>query len=219
MLLRGSWVCGVLINGMKFTVAPTDRANQLLLLQGVPRSLLGGFTMDVTTALANLEIAGEKKSRVVLANQQRRWFQQVYKQLPLQPLIMVCASTEFYLQARRTGLVMFWRYLMFSLNYPKEFNNSRPLWHSLDASFRNPLLAAYQKGEHQAANLLILDNVYQDMPLVKLDKTRDLLQCFCDRPRLLLLHGIDPYNYCRQRLGVQANYIFNINRQLRREVI
>jgi len=204
---------------MQFTVAPSDKARQLLLLYGVPRSLLGNYKLDIASSLGNLEITGERRSRIVLVRQQRLWFRQIYQELPTQPKIIVCTSREFYLQARRVGLLLFWRYLEFSLNYPKEFANSRPVWYLPDLGFRNRLLEAYKAGEHDAANLVVIDNIYEDMPAIKLDKVRDLLQYLCDRPRLLIIHGTDPYNYCLQKLGVRPTQIFNFARQLRREIV
>src|ERR1700739_2287813 len=100
---------------MKFSLRPSDTARQLLLLQGVPRSLLGEFKLDLT-ALTNYTIVRETRDRIVLANRQRRWFRQIHQQLPLQPILGVCASTEFYLQARRAALILFCRYLQFSMN-------------------------------------------------------------------------------------------------------
>jgi hypothetical protein len=164
-------------------------------------------------------VARANRSRIILASRQQSWFRQIYQQLPLEPGIIVCTSQDFYLTARRAGLLLFWRYLSYSLNFPKEFNDSTPLWYAPDLGFRNRLVEAYQRGEYQQPNLIVLDNIYQDMPAIKVDKIHDALQIFCDRPCLLLVRGTDPYNYCLAKLGVRPNRMVNFARQLRREVV
>jgi hypothetical protein len=204
---------------MQFNISPSDKAKQLLLMHGVPRSLLNDFKVNIAKELGNLEIAQQQKNKIILASQQKRWFEQIYKQIDIDPAIIIISSTDFYLQARRTGLLLFWQYLSYSLNYPRDFKNSKPIWHLPDLSYKNNLLEAYHRGEHYKPNLLLIDSIYEDMPAIKVDKVHDLLQVFCDRPCILVIHGANPYNYCINRLGARPNKLLNFARQLRREIV
>lgn len=200
---------------MQLRFSPSDRARKLLLLHQVPRSLLSDFTLDIKRATVPLEIG----KRVVTNRQQARWFRRLYREHSLAPQLIICSSQEYYLTARRAGLLLFTQYLIASVNYPKTYASSRPLWHTTDLQFRNRLIEQYEAGQHQQPNLLVLDNLHADMGAVKRDKIHDILQVFCDRPRLLLLHSRTPFDFCRQQFGIRPNQIIHFDRQLQRSLV
>lgn len=205
---------------MQFNIHLSNKAKQFLLLHGAPTALLHPTRLNLSKTFSPINIKSNQRDKAISTQQQLTWFRHLYQHLPIEPRLIVSVSNDYYQQARLTGLILFWRYLQYSLNYPEIFDNSAPIWYipQLNFTAKTPL-DAYQQGQHRAANLLVIDGIYQDMPAIKLDKVHDILQLMADRPRLLLLRSRDPYNYCLDKLGVRPNIIFNFDRQLHRRII
>lgn len=200
---------------MRVNITPSGRSRQFLRMHGVPRALIRSTQFDLAKMLQPIEL----DKTLIRTKQQIDWFRTLFKETPIEPRIIVVYSADYFYLARAFGLLLFWRYLENSLNYPHEFANSAPFWHWLSLGYKDRLLEAEEKGEHSAPNLLLLDGLYDDMPATKVDKVHDILQIFCDRPVMLVLHTKDAYNYCIDRLGGRPNILFNLSRNLQRQVI
>lgn len=205
---------------MEIRFDPSRKARQLLSLHGVPASLLHAQQLSLKSSLSPFNIEQTNgRNRAVTPSQQLRWFRQIYDDVPTERNVVVFGSGEFYHQARVVGLSVFSRYLQYSLNYPHVFRHSRPVWYSPEAGFRSQLLVDYERGQHRAANLLLLDGIHEDMPISKIDKIHDVLRVMDDRPCVLLIHNRDPHKYCVERLGLRPNKLLFFARQAQRRVI
>lgn len=204
---------------MRFNIKISHKARQLLLLHGAPAAIVRPHTLDLSRTLSIAEINSGKINRAISSKKQLTWFKHLYQDLPIEPKIIISNSMDFYEQARIIGLLLFWRYLSYSLNYPDIFHASTPLWYIPEAGFNTTPQEQYRRGRHREPNLLVVDLIHDDMPAAKVDKVHDLLQTMCDRPRLLLIRSQQPYNYCLNKLGVRPNMLFNIERQVQRRII
>jgi hypothetical protein len=150
---------------------------------------------------------------LVPVDKQLRWFDRMRSDFEF-PYFAVIGSGDAYMQARQLGTIIFWSHLAHALN-SGNYRAALPTWVAPTAEFRHTFMEEYKAGEHTAPLLLTVDNVYDDMPNIKLDKVRDLLQIMCDRPRLLIYNGLDPYQFCATKLGVSPNMTLNLGKHQR----
>ena len=77
---------------------------------------------------------------------------------------------------------------------------SLPYWHDLTASFTNPMLK-----DHTSASMIILNNVGVNSTTAKLEKLRDLLEAYSDKPRIVVATGCDPFAFFTKTLYLSLN--------------
>jgi hypothetical protein len=77
---------------------------------------------------------------------------------------------------------------------------SLPLWHDLTASFNNPLLK-----DHASVGVLLLNNVGCNSTPAKIEKLRDILEAYSDKPRIVVANGCDPFMFFTRYLFLALN--------------
>ena len=193
-----------------FKVNPSDKAAQFLQLANVPKGLLAPFSFDLSKILATANIGNQTSAKLLPVAKQIEYFTRL--RIDYSPYVAIVCSVDNYSLARQISTVIFWAHLQHCLNNDK-LRGSMPHWLSVINDFKNEFMDNYNDGLHAAANLLVLDNIYADMPSTKLDKVIDVLQTLCDRPRLILFRGKDAYKYCVETLGVRPNMLLNVSKR------
>jgi len=192
----------------------SNKARHILSLQGVPSGLLQPFSLKPDDLLQNFPLPSVNEcdaTKWIDTDTQLDWLNLILEDLPITPYTLMCINTPRFFKARQLALLLFWRYLVDSMNHPRTYHDSLPIWRSVNLNFRNYLLEEYASGKHTRPNLLVIDGVYHDMPNIKCDKLHDIMQTLCDRPRILIFHGPDPFNFCVNALGTRPTYILNMD--------
>jgi hypothetical protein len=80
------------------------------------------------------------------------------------------------------------------------------VWHTLYGGFDNPLMREYDPVDGKAdPTMLVLCGLSPAATNVKLDKARDLIERFCDIPRIIVCAGEDPLSFATTRLYTPIN--------------
>lgn len=185
-----------------------ERARALLSVCGVPRGLLRDFSIDLSKSLVGAEIAAidETKPPTILSvAKQKRVLYTLFDSKFTNPFVVGFNSSTNFLIARQMATVIFWQAIQQASRNAEIYRGQMPRWHYVAGGFDNVLVNEYQQGKHVAPLLLILDGLDTGMSSVKLEKTRDLLNVFCDRPRLLLISGDKPGEYVRDQLHIRLS--------------
>jgi hypothetical protein len=87
-------------------------------------------------------------------------------------------------------------------------NKANVLWHTLYGGFDNKIMKDYDEIYGKASpTILVLSNLTPNSTSVKLEKARDLIERFCDIPRIIVNAGEDPMSFLTTRLYVQVNAV------------
>lgn len=84
-----------------------------------------------------------------------------------------------------------------------------PMWHTLLGTFADKYR---DKKRNPAA--LVISNVYPDITQVKQEKLRDLLEMYCDIPRIVVMAGLDPVEFFTQKLFYPLNYVMFLKKTI-----
>lgn len=93
----------------------------------------------------------------------------------------------------------------------KKINRSYPLWHKIYGNYKDSL----RDDANLAISMLVLSNVTSDSSQLKIEKLRDLLEQYCNIPRIVVLGGTDPITFFANKLHLpltSALYIGADNR-------
>lgn len=83
---------------------------------------------------------------------------------------------------------------------------SNVVWHTVYEGFDNKLLREYDEVDGKSSpSLLVLTNITPNASTTRLGKVRDLLERFCDIPRIVVTAGEDPLSFFTTRLYYKIN--------------
>ena len=91
---------------------------------------------------------------------------------------------------------------------------SLPLWVDLTGGFDNPLLVNKSK-----PSLLVLNNVGTMSTQPKMEKLRDILECYSDVPRIVVATGCDPYMFFLRHLYLPVHSLAYITNESVKKVV
>jgi hypothetical protein len=91
---------------------------------------------------------------------------------------------------------------------------SLPYWQDLTSGFDNELL-----DRHVSMSMLVLNNVGVNSTQAKLEKLRDTLEAYADRPRIVISTGCDPFVFFTQCLHLRLNACCYITGDLVRKTV
>ena len=66
--------------------------------------------------------------------------------------------------------------------------------------------------------MLVLTNLTDNSTLDKMEKARDLLHMFRERPRVLIVSGADPLDFAKTRLHAVPNRVLHLGRDARKKI-
>lgn len=117
---------------------------------------------------------------------------------PLAPCIYGVASAPSDDRAKYFAAYLVQQFVQ---NVPPSKN--RILWHYLYADFKNPLIA-----NDEQPSLLVITGLTPNSTPPKLEKARDLLEHYCDIPRIVVIAGEDPITFFASRLYFKLTHLF-----------
>ena len=99
-------------------------------------------------------------------------------------------------------------------------NAANVVWHTVYGGFDNPLLREYDPVDGKSdPTMLVLTNLTPASTNVKLEKARDLIERFCDIPRIIVSAGEDPLSFLTTRLYSPINALAYFSESLMRKRI
>ena len=202
----------------KINIKPTEKAKSFMRMQGVPTGLLREFNIDLDNSLAPVDINDDGKEVIISEEKQLEVFNRLCKQPKYNPFVLVINSQHFFLQARQITTILFWSYMQNCLNKSDEFNGELPTWVVATNEYKNHLLEKQEKGQMHFPLPIVIDSIYSDAPMNKLDKVHDWVSVFCDRPIILVMHTEDPFGFCINKLGCRPNMIMNLARPVSKKI-
>lgn len=80
-------------------------------------------------------------------------------------------------------------------------HNNRPVWTDVHGQYGSEFL------EHERVNctLIVLNNLGPGNTVIKREKTRDILERYCDLPIIIVVNGSDPFTYVTRDLNKPMN--------------
>lgn len=73
-----------------------------------------------------------------------------------------------------------------------------PLWDRQQEMIKN----------QQECSLLVISDVYPDMPVYRMEKLRDLVSAYANIPIIMVVSGTDPVTFCYTQLRIKNTHLF-----------
>lgn len=149
------------------------------------------FLFKPTGFVSNIE--GLKPKNISQAKQ-LQWLEDFLDD-PFRPITYCVSSMPHDGQAK-----LFAAFLMQETYRRITSGKSLPYWHDLTADFGNPLLK-----KEISVSMLVLNNVGVNSTPAKIEKLRDLLEAYADKPRIVISTGCDPFMFFTKHLYLSIN--------------
>ena len=134
------------------------------------------------------------KPKVISQQRQLDWFE-AFLEDPFRPITYCLSSMPHDGQAKLLAA-----YLMQETFRRVSGSRALPYWHDLTADFGNPLVK-----KELSLSMLVLNNVGINSTPAKMEKLRDLLETYADRPRIVISSGCDPFMFFTKHLYLSLN--------------
>jgi hypothetical protein len=81
-------------------------------------------------------------------------------------------------------------------------------WHTLTGAFKDKIRDEdVPAAEAASSHLLIISNVAKNSTNVKIEKLRDLLELYSNKPRIVVLGGMNPMDFCQSILYTKPSCV------------
>jgi hypothetical protein len=80
-------------------------------------------------------------------------------------------------------------------------------WHSLTGAFKDKIRDdEVLQADVYSSHLLIISNIAKNSTNVKLEKLRDICEMYSHIPKIVVLAGVNPMEFCRTQLFIKPTY-------------
>ena len=180
--------------GENMIITYNDSNYYNLLKCGVPKSVLASEEFDLVNSLSCIEMELENKVKKIRSSSQVKVFEATLK-LVEKPYLYVISGKTDAVKSKKAALCLLDTYLTKQLKTNKNLEYDKfwrpPVWHSVYANL----------------NDLVLETLYPNSTVTRLDKIRDLLSIYSSIPRVIVGAGDDPINLCREQLYCMPNKV------------
>lgn len=155
------------------------------------------FSMTDSLCKISTDIPRVIAKNIPVKKQLRVFDSLVEKPLSGNPVICI-SSFPTDLRAKQTALYLLNRAVdCYNTTTSRRVKSkSAPLWHRVYSNYGDNLLQAQTKQQDsQSPCYLVISNLDENSSNVKLEKVRDLLDCYSDIPRIVVTTAIDPLTF------------------------
>lgn len=185
----------------------TNRENVgALIRQGVPYNafMRANQQLEIEDCATRIKMMVGQTLKSISPAKQVDGFNKLLAQPLRKPLLYVISSFPSDQVAKAAALFLF-QAAYDQYEKKKKAGNAtvrgRPQWISITGSYERDWL---NKTKVNPA-FIVVSNVPETSTPHKLEKARDLLEVYSDRPRVLVTSAQDPLSFCSERLQISAN--------------
>lgn len=193
--------------GENMIITYNDSNYYNLLKCGVPKSVLASEEFDLVNSLSCIEMELENKVKKIRSSSQVKVFEATLK-LVEKPYLYVISGKTDAVKSKKAALCLLDTYLTKQLKTNKNLEYDKfwrpPVWHSVYANLNDSLR---DRPPEALPGFLVLETLYPNSTVTRLDKIRDLLSIYSSIPRVIVGAGDDPINLCREQLYCMPNKV------------
>ena len=163
---------------------------------GVPKGvLISKHPKDITTLISTLDRTDNNMS--VKSKRQISWYNKLIVNPYYKNYLLVLAANTNDSLAYQAGL------RLFCSAYANSHHSSVPIWHRLDTNYKDDL----RDSKESNYSSIFISNITLTSSNIKLEKCRDILDRFSHIPRIIMLVGMQPFEFCRLKIFIQPDMV------------
>lgn len=186
----------------------SENTRKRLRICGVTPGLLRDFELELSEHLTPIDFYtkdGKRLLKRLHAREQTNTIKRLAKSKFDWPFTICINATHEFLKARQLGLFLFKKALDKTQEDQEKYRGNLPTWHYLTAGFDDKLVKDYKNVDASQPPLLVLDGFDTAMSAHKLDKARDLINIYNDRPRIILISGNEAVKFVGEQLYTKVD--------------
>lgn len=172
--------------------------------RGVPASVLFASTPDDIGSRITRIASEDEDAQTISQAVQQDYLVKMDKDP--KPYLAVLGGLRDDTLAAQCGLLLCAQFL-------KSHPDKKFYWHTLTGAFKDKIRDDDVLAEEvNSSGLLIISNVAKNSTNVKLEKLRDLCELYSHLPRVVILGGMNPLDFCTQILYSKPRYVVYFGR-------
>lgn len=182
---------------MKIDVTSSGLIQRKLMLHGIPGNIFTVKPFDATKFLTSFTSESDNlKPKRVTKDDQHELLQDLVANPFSKPYTVVISAKPNDLRAKYLAAYLFINAISVFESKEKELRRqrcTRPIWHTLLGTFQDKYRDNVLR--NSKPGLMIFSNVLPSSSHTKLEKLRDLLELYCDVPKIVVTSEIDPVSF------------------------